>query len=87
MSAEALNDLQLKNYAETNDRRMERLQEMMRVIIQAQYCSQLPPDISMSFIYVLDATGRKHPLTINMAGSLEVCFCIYSDIRNSHYAY
>ncbi|KDR68142.1 hypothetical protein GALMADRAFT_161217 [Galerina marginata CBS 339.88] len=60
-----------ENYAERTDRRMERLEEMIGVFVQAQYRSQMPPIISVDFIYVMDATGRKHPLTMNMASSLE----------------
>ncbi|KDR68146.1 hypothetical protein GALMADRAFT_146629 [Galerina marginata CBS 339.88] len=61
----------LEDYAERTDRRMERLEEMIDVLVQAQYRSQMPPTVSVGFIYVMDATGRKHPLTMNMAGSLE----------------
>ncbi|KAF8147889.1 hypothetical protein B0H34DRAFT_738642 [Crassisporium funariophilum] len=59
------------NYAERTDRRMERLEEMISVLVQAQHRLQMPPTIAVGFIYVMDATGRNHPLTMNMAGSLQ----------------
>ena len=49
-----------------NDRRLE---EMMGH-------SQLPRTISVGLIYIMDATGRQHALTMNMARSFEVWFCI-----------
>lgn len=51
-------------YAQTNDRRMERLEEMIGRL-------QLPPVVSVGFIYIMDATGRRHELTMNMARSYE----------------
>jgi len=49
-------------HAQMNDRRLE---EMMGH-------SQLPKTISVGLIYVMDATGRQHELTMNMARSFEV---------------
>jgi len=36
----------------------------------------LPRTISMGLVYIMDATGRQHELTMNMARSLEVWFRI-----------
>ena len=33
---------------------------------------QLPPIISTGFLYMMDATGRPHTVTMDMAHSLEV---------------
>ena len=41
---------------------------------------QLPPIISTGFLYVMDATGRRHILTMDMAHSFEVCSCVRSDM-------
>ena len=53
-------------HAKMNDRRLE---EMMGH-------SQLPRTVSMGLIYIMDATGRQHELTMNMARSLEAWFRI-----------
>ncbi|KDR68151.1 hypothetical protein GALMADRAFT_1354941, partial [Galerina marginata CBS 339.88] len=58
-------------------RRMERLEEMIGVLVQAQYRPRMPPINSVDFIFVMDATGGKHPLTMNMAGSLEAIFSVF----------
>jgi len=50
---------------------MERLEEVLRR-------PQLPPTISMGFLNVIDATGRYHPLSMNMARSFKVSSCISS---------
>ena len=39
----------------------------------------LPPVISTGFLYVMDATGRHHTVTMDMAHSLEVCLCARYD--------
>ena len=49
-------------HAQMNDRRLE---EMMGYL-------QLPRTISVGLIYIMDATGRQHALTMNMARSFEV---------------
>ena len=41
---------------------------------------RLPPVISTGFIYVMDATGQRHTLTIDMAHSFEVCLCVRYDL-------
>lgn len=49
-------------HAKTMDRRLE---EMM-----GRY-SNIPRTISVGFIYIMDATGRQHELTMNMARSFD----------------
>ena len=60
------NKLQMEVHAQLNDRRLE---EMMGR-------SQLPRTISVGLVYIMDATGRQHELTMNMARSFEVWICI-----------
>lgn len=44
---------------------MEELKEMIGRI-------QVAPTVSVGFLNVIDATGRSHPLSMNMARSFEV---------------
>jgi len=69
-----MNNSQLEIHTQTIDRRLE---EMMGHL-------QLPPTISMGFVYVVDATARRHPLSMNMARSFEVyCYRIYESLSYS----
>ncbi|KAF8954802.1 hypothetical protein BDZ97DRAFT_1765741 [Flammula alnicola] len=52
----------------SNDKKMN---EMMGIIMQTSSRSQLPRTISVGFVNLMDATGREHPLTMNMARSFE----------------
>ena len=70
-SPEALNHGQRETVAQTIDRR---LQEMIGGHLQ------LPPVISAGFLYIMDATGRRHTLTMDMAHSFEVCLCVRYDM-------
>jgi hypothetical protein len=66
---EALNHGQRESLVQTIDRRLE--ETIGRL--------QLPPVISTGFLYVMDATGQRHTLTMDMARSFEVCLCIRYD--------
>ena len=70
-SPEALKHGQRETVAQTIDRR---LREMIGVHLQ------LPPVISPGFLYVMDATGRRQTLTMDMAHSFEVCLYVGYDI-------
>ena len=70
-SPEALSHSQRETVAKTIDRKLE---EMMGGRFQ------LPPVISTGFLYVMDATGRRHMLTMDMAHSFEVCLCVGYDM-------
>jgi len=37
---------------------------------------RLPPTISTGFLYVMDAAGQRHTLTMDMAHSFQVCSCV-----------
>ncbi|KIM35191.1 hypothetical protein M413DRAFT_14710 [Hebeloma cylindrosporum] len=52
---------QMDIHAQMNDRRLE---EMMGRL-------QLPRTVSVGLVYIMDATGRQHALTMNMARSFE----------------
>ena len=54
---------QRETVAQTIDRRLE---EMIGRL-------QLPPIISTGFVYVMDATGQRYMLTMDMTHSFEVC--------------
>ena len=69
-AAKALNHCQRETLALAIDRRLE---EMIGRL-------QLPSVISMGFLYVIDAAGRRHVLTMNMAHSYEVCSSVRYDI-------
>jgi len=69
--SEALNHDQRESLAQTIDRKLE---EMIGSGLQ------LPPVISTGFLYVMDATGRCHTLTMDMAHSLEVCSYVRYDM-------
>ena len=64
-SAELQNILQLDIHAQINHRMVESLQEMMGHL-------PLPSAVSVGLVYIMDATGRCHELTMNMARSFEV---------------
>ena len=68
--AKVLNHGQRETVTQTIDRRLE--ETIGRL--------QLPPVISTGFLYVMDATGRRHTLTMDMAHSFEVCSCIRYDM-------
>jgi hypothetical protein len=63
-SPEALNHGQRETIVQTIDRRLE---EMIGDRLQ------LPPVISTGLLHVMDATGRRHTVTMDMAHSFEVC--------------
>jgi hypothetical protein len=63
-STEALKRGQRETVAQTIDKRLEE-------IVGDRL--QLPPAISTGFLYVMDATGRRHTVTMDMAHSLKVC--------------
>jgi hypothetical protein len=69
--SETLNHDQRESLAQTIDRRLE---EMIGGGLQ------LPPVISTGFLYVMDATGQRHTLTMDMAHSLKVCSCVRYDM-------
>jgi hypothetical protein len=61
-STEILNHGQRESVTQTIDRRLE--ETIGRL--------QLPPVISTGFLYAMDATSRRHTLTMDMAHSFEV---------------
>ena len=66
---EALNHHQRETIAQTIDRRLEEMMGHLQ-----------PSVISTGFLYVMDATGRRHTVTMDMAHSFEVCSCIRYDM-------
>jgi hypothetical protein len=44
-------------------------------LVQMMGRLHLPPIISTGFLYVMDATGQRHMLTMDMAHSFNVCSC------------
>ena len=66
--------------AKMNDRKLE---EMM-----GPGHSNLPRTISVGFIYIMDATGRHHELTMNMARSFDVRFfiVIYAAVDHTYHS-
>ena len=68
--------IQLEKHAETSEQGLENIREAMEGNTQAmkhfiQTISQPMSSVSMA-IKLIDATGQKHPVLTNMAGSLEV---------------
>ena len=63
---EALNHRQRETLAQIIDRRLE----------EAIGCLKLPSVISTGFLYVMDAAGQHHKVTMDMAHSFEVCLCV-----------
>ncbi|KDR84604.1 hypothetical protein GALMADRAFT_237493 [Galerina marginata CBS 339.88] len=71
----ALNNMQLVSYAEKNDKRVEgmaRQIESMAMTLQATRAltQQMLLKLSTGFIELQDATGRSHPIPMDMARSL-----------------
>jgi len=67
---EALNHGQRETIAQTIDKKLE---EMIGRL-------PLPPVVSTGFLHVMDATGRRYTVPMDMAHSFEVCSCIRYDI-------
>ena len=75
--------IQIESHAQTTDRRIEKIEEDMRVVMAFLGGSpQIPTRVSIGFIYLVDATGQKHPVPMNMALSFEVGF-FASDVSPS----
>lgn len=80
-----LSAVQVENHTETFDRRMERLegnqQAMMSLIQTFMGSPQILTAVSMGFIYLMDATGCRHPVPRTMALSFEVRFVQDDSVR------
>ena len=63
---EGLNHCQRESLSLTIDKRVKEMISRLH----------LPPVISTGFLYVMDATGRRHTLTMDMTHSFEVCPCV-----------
>jgi len=74
--------IQLEKHAETSEQRLEKMEENIRKamegntqavkhFIQTTIAQQMS-SVLMAAITLIDATGQKHPVLMNMAGSLEV---------------
>ena len=76
-------DIRQKN-AETSKRRLEKMEENIRAVMEGNTqavkafiqttISQQISSVFMGTITLIDATGQKHPILMNMAGSFEVCY-------------
>ena len=67
--------MQLESHAQTTDKRMERMEGNMHAmmnLLQTFIGSPQMTSISTGFIYLVDATHKKHPVPMNMASSFEV---------------
>ena len=71
-SPEALNHGQRETVVQTIDRRLEEMIGSRLV--------QLSLVISTGLLHVMDATGRRHTVTMDMAHSYEVCSCARYDM-------
>ena len=69
--------MQLESRTQTTDRRTERMEGGMRAmmgLLQTFIGSPQMTRVSIGFIYLVDATHKKHPIPMNMASSFEVHF-------------
>ena len=75
---------QLESHTQTTDRRMESMegdmQAMMGLLQTFIGSPQMIASISIGFIYLVDATGQKHPIPMNTASSFEVHLYISPEI-------
>ena len=65
--------MQLESRTQKMDGRLERIEEAM-MFQTFTGLPQMTAGVSMDFIYLVDATHKKHPVPMNMASSLEVRF-------------
>ena len=66
--------MQLESHTQKIDRRMERIEEAMMAFFQTFTGSpQMTASVSIGWIYLVDATHKKHPVPMNMASS-----CLYA---------
>ena len=67
--------MQLQSRTQTIDGRMERIEEAMMAFFQTFTGSpQMTGGVSIGWIYLVDATQKKHHVPMNMASSFEVRF-------------
>ena len=67
--------MQLQSHTQTSDERIERMEGDMRTrmgLLQTFIGSPQMTSVSIGFIYLVDATHKKHPVPMNMASSFEV---------------
>ena len=75
--------MQLANYAQINDRRVDRIDSRVDEIgRRAQKTEKdihtiigLLQHMSMGVVIIMDATGQRHSVPMYMAGSFDVCRC------------
>ena len=69
--------MQLESHTRTSERRMERIEGDMHAVmglLQTFIGSPQMTRVSIGFVYLVDATGHKHPVPMNMASSFVVRF-------------
>ena len=69
--------MQPESHTQTTDRRLDRIEGDMRAmmgLLQTFIGSPQITSMSIGFIYLVDATGHKHSIPMNMASSFEVRF-------------
>ena len=69
--------MQLESHTQTTDRRIESIEGDMRAmmsLLQTFIGSPQMTSVSSGFIYLVDATHKKHPVPMNMASSFAVRF-------------
>ena len=66
--------MQLESRTQTTDRRMERIEGAMMGLLQTFIGSPQVNSLSIGFIFLVDATHKKHPVPMNMASSFDVRF-------------
>ena len=69
--------MQLDSHTQTTDRRMEKINDLLQTFIGSP---QLIASTSIGFIYLVDATHKKHPVPMNMASSFEVRLYVSPEI-------
>ena len=67
--------MQLESRTQKMDGRMERIEEAMMALIQTFTGSpQMTAGVSIGWIYLVDATQKKHHVPMHLASSFEVRF-------------
>ena len=69
--------MQLENRTERIEEEMRAMKGLLQTFIDSP---QMTASVSIGFIYLVDATGQKHPVPMNMASSLEVRLYVSPEI-------
>ena len=69
--------MQLANYAHINDTRVDRMERGLHTVmgLLRRMTIGILQHMPMGVVFIMDATGQRHPVPMYMAGSFDVRRC------------